>query len=52
MLLLAPRGLLDQIKKGAGLPPGPITAQGLMSDGKQASLMNPDPVSLGGFNTR
>ena len=41
MLLLAPRGLLDQIKKGAGLPPGPITAQGLMSDGKQASLMDP-----------
>ena len=52
MLLLAPRGLLDQIKQGAGLPPGPITAQGLMSDDRQPSLMNTDPVSLGGFNTR
>ena len=41
MLLLAPRGLLDQIKQGAGLPPGPITAQGLMSDDKQPSLMRP-----------
>ena len=45
-------GLLDRIKTMAGLPPGPINAQGLMSDDKQPSLMNTDPVSLGGFNTR
>ena len=33
-------GLLDQIKQGAGLPPGPITAQGLMSGEEASGLMN------------
>ena len=33
-------GLLDRIKTMADLPPGPITAQGLMSGEEASGLMN------------
>jgi len=39
-------GLLDRIKTMADLPPGPITAQGLMSDDKQPSLMRPQSFNF------
>jgi hypothetical protein len=56
MLLLAPRGLLDQIKQGANLPPGQITPEnimksGLMSDDRQPSLMNTDLATIKKFKT-
>ena len=37
-------GLLEKIKTMAGLPPGRINAQGLMSDDKQPSLMRPQSL--------